>query len=76
MQMAHRIASILKLLKVVIGRKTVDERRNVPQEVNSSPKIIEVKKDKKIHQFSSRPNPAPDLTATSKGSTIQPYRIM
>jgi hypothetical protein len=54
----------------------VDERRNVPQEVNSSPKIIEVKKDKKIHQFSSRPNPAPDLTATSKGSTIQPYRIM
>jgi hypothetical protein len=76
MQMAHRIASILKLLKVVIGRKIVDERRNVPQEVKSSPKITEGKKDKKIHQFSDRPNPAPDLTGTRKGSTIQPDRIM
>jgi hypothetical protein len=76
MQMAHRIESILKLLKVVIGRKMVGKRRNVPPEVRSSPTIIEGKKDKKIHQFSGRPNPASDLTGTGKGSTIRSYRIM
>jgi hypothetical protein len=76
MQMAHRIVSILKLLKVVIGRKIVDERRSVPPEVKTSPTIIEEKKDKKIHQVSGRPNPVPNLTGTRKGSTIQVDRIM
>jgi hypothetical protein len=74
--MAHRIASILKLLKVVIGRKIVGKRQNVPSEVKSSPTIIEGKKDKKTHQFSDRSNPASDLTGTGKGSTIQRDRIM
>jgi hypothetical protein len=70
------MATVLKLLKVVIGRKTVDERRSVPPEVKSSPTIIEGKKDLKIHLFSGRSSPVSDLTGIGMGSTIQPDRIM